>query len=106
MKFVKTYKLDESQLRVFPVKQLTDTIAKATAGITSDYFILNIDGGDPLYRERVYCYELYHQLRINWPDEAEYCLMGEVDKSAHPILKAFGFSGFLFTHPTFIPVLL
>ena len=66
----------------------------ATSKISSNYFLLPIDGGDPVYRERVYCYELYHQLRCEWDEECKYSLMGEVDKSAHPILKNFGADGF------------
>jgi hypothetical protein len=41
----------------------------------------------PKYRERVYCYELYHQLRtfsdrINFP----FKMSGELDKSGHPVI--------------------
>ena len=62
-------------------------LRKATANIEEMYFHLYIDGGDaPIYRERVYCYELYHQMRILWPPKCDYYLNGEVDKAAHPIL--------------------
>ena len=43
----------------------------ATAGIRDEYFMLPIRGGNTLFRERVYCYELYHQLRKRWPDPNE-----------------------------------
>jgi hypothetical protein len=43
--------------------ELTGILAAATAAIEPGYFRLNIDGGSPVYRERVYCYELYHQMR-------------------------------------------
>jgi hypothetical protein len=76
------------------MKELTDLISNATEGINGAYFHLNIDGGDPVYRERVYCYELYHQLRILLSDQTEYYLNGEVDKAAHPILKELGADGF------------
>jgi len=39
------------------------------------------------YRERVYAYELYHQLRVRWPAEWEYSLAGEVDKRGHPLIR-------------------
>ncbi len=39
------------------------------------------------YRERVYCYELYHQLRKLLGDDYEYMLDGELDKKAHPIIE-------------------
>jgi hypothetical protein len=44
---------------------------------------------DLIYRERVYCYELYHQLRVATGDDFGYSLGGEVDKVRHPILSAF-----------------
>lgn len=47
----------------------------------------------PVPRERVYCYELYHQLRMRWPPTipigvkrdalAPFTLNGEVDKAGH-----------------------
>jgi hypothetical protein len=47
-----------------------------------------VHGGLPAYRERVYCYELYHQMRRRWPLNCEYSLNGEVDKRGHPYLQA------------------
>lgn len=67
------------------MNELTGIISEATAAIEQCYFRVEIDGGMPVYRERVYCYELYHQMRSRWP--AGYCLNGELDKTAHPILK-------------------
>lgn len=70
------------------MKELDDILRKATANIDEMYFNLHIDGGDaPIFRERVYCYELYHQMRLLWPKTTNYFLNGEVDKSAHPILR-------------------
>jgi len=71
------------------MRELTELTIKATEGISGSYFNLNIDGGDSVYRERVYCYELYHQLRLRWP-ESKYYLNGEVDKAAHLILEKLG----------------
>jgi len=62
-------------------------LAEATEAIASKFFYLPIDGGDPIYRERVYSYELYHQLRKRWRDDSPWTLNGEVDKRAHPILS-------------------
>lgn len=70
--------------------ELSEILRAATAAIEMTYFRLNIDGGDPVFRERVYCYELYHQMRLNWPDGRRFVLNGEVDKSAHPILRELG----------------
>ena len=73
--------------------ELTPILKQATAAIKSAYFHLNVDGGDPVYRERVYCYELYHQMRSIWPAECPYYLNGEIDKAAHPILESLGAAG-------------
>jgi len=43
------------------MEQLTHILQDATAAIGREYFLLPIHGADPVYRERVYCYELYHQ---------------------------------------------
>lgn len=72
--------------------ELTDILMAATAHIGPEYFRLPVHGGGPVYRERVYCYELYHQMRLRWPAEGPFRLNGEVDKSAHPILSQLGAS--------------
>lgn len=72
------------------MNELSEILQVATAGVEAMYFHLNIDGGDPVFRERVYCYELYHQMRKNWPADCQYFLNGELDKRAHPILRELG----------------
>ncbi len=70
-------------------------VSKATSAIAREYFLLPVadsEGGQPLviYRERVYAYELYHQLQKEWPKNKEkwlYSLGGEVDKRGHPIVR-------------------
>lgn len=69
------------------MEQLTEILRQATAAIGNGYFLLPIHGADPVYRERVYCYELYHQMRLRWPAGSPYRLNGEVDKSAHPYFQ-------------------
>jgi hypothetical protein len=65
-------------------------LVAATAAIDSAYFLLpvaDVDGGSvEQYRERVYAYELYHQLRARWP-RWPYSLGGEVDKRGHTIVR-------------------
>lgn len=73
-----------------PMDEFTNILRQATASIEQEYFRLPIDGGDPVYRERVYCYELYHQIRALWPKETEYFLNGEVDKGGHPYFEEKG----------------
>lgn len=68
------------------MQQLTQILRDATAAVTPEYFLLPIHGADPVFRERVYCYELYHQMRIRWP-AGPYRLNGEADKRAHPYFR-------------------
>src|SRR5438105_4632194 len=72
------------------MQELTSLLETATAAIEPSYFRLPIDGGDSVYRERVYCYELYHQMRSRWPRHCSFSINGEIDKAAHPILRLLG----------------
>jgi len=74
------------------MNELDEILSIATTNIPREYFRLPIDGGGPIYRERVYCYELYHQMRCLWPKDCRFRLNGEVDKAAHPILSRLGAS--------------
>jgi hypothetical protein len=68
----------------------TTLILDATAGIAPQYFHLPVAGVEtPKYRERVYCYELYHQIRKRWPTawQNSYSLGGEVDKGGNPATR-------------------
>ena len=58
----------------------TGILREATARVAPDYFLLPVHGAPSVYRERVYCYELYHQMRLLWPGDCPYRLNGEVDK--------------------------
>lgn len=65
---------------------ILDALVQATAKIAPPYFQLPVARLEaPLYRERVYCYELYHQLRLEVPAYLPYSLSGEVDKLGHPL---------------------
>jgi len=67
-------------------------MGEAGRRIDSHYIKLDVAGSaKQIYRERVYCYELYHQLRCVLGDSSLYELNGEVDKAGHPIIqKALG----------------
>jgi len=70
------------------VNTFESILSKATASIEVDYIQLPMHGReDPIYRERVYCYELYHQLRVAWPSDFPFSLGGEVDKNGHPLFR-------------------
>ncbi len=65
-----------------------EALKKATREVPQDYFQLPVAGKEaPIYRERVYCYELYHRLRVALPADFHYSLAGEVDKRGHPIIR-------------------
>lgn len=72
------------------MQKLSELLSCATQRLPPQYFQVELDGGDPVYRERVYCYELYHQLRCHWPADTPFYLNGELDKAAHPILRELG----------------
>jgi hypothetical protein len=62
-------------------------LAEAASRVGALYFQLPVAQlADAIYRERVYCYELYHQLRIGW-GAFGFSLGGEVDKSGHPLFR-------------------
>lgn len=66
-----------------------ECLKKASANMNDhSYFQIDNTGSEELiYRERVYCYELYHQLRCVLGDMLPYKLQGEMDKSRHPVIK-------------------
>lgn len=68
------------------MRELSEILQQATAAIDQEYFLLPIHGADSVHRERVYCYELYHQMRLRWPATA-YRLNGEIDKGGHPYFR-------------------
>ena len=69
-------------------QQFLKCLMKAIQNIDAHYFKLPVaENGELIYRERVYCYELYHQLRLLLGDDFPYKLHGEVDKANHPIIK-------------------
>jgi len=63
------------------------SLEQGAAAVAERYFLLPIAGGDSAYRERTYCYELYHQIKDHWPPvlvNSPFELGGEVDKAGHP----------------------
>jgi hypothetical protein len=75
------------------IERFLALLVEATARIPAHYFQLPTAGGvEAIYRERVYCYELYHQLRRLLEGEerlARYALSGEVDKQGHAIMRQY-----------------
>jgi hypothetical protein len=75
------------------VDRFLNALMAATARVTAQYFRLPVaaeEQAKAVYRERVYCYELYHHLRNVLDCErlpAGYALNGEIDKQAHPFIR-------------------
>ena len=70
-------------------KDFISLLNSATKNIDDKYISFIVQGQEEsisIYRERVYCYELYHQLRCHWNLNG-LILNGEVDKSGHEIMK-------------------
>lgn len=67
------------------MEQLDEILRSATQAISPEYFQLPVAGRDPVLYERVYCYELYHQMRSRWP-ETHLFLSGEIPKRGHEII--------------------
>ena len=63
-----------------------DALLAATRNVQEKYFRLPVEYKDYVFRERAYCYELYHQLRVLLPSDYPYTLSGEVNKAGHPLI--------------------
>ena len=67
-------------------------ISFAIKNIEEVYFTLDLanldDENISIYRERAYCYELYHQLRSLFSNDYPFIITGEPDKRGHPVLKS------------------
>lgn len=70
------------------LEEFLAALSRSTAQIESDFFSVPFAGmASAVYRERVYCYELYHQLRCALPSDFLYRPAGEVDKASHPLIR-------------------
>lgn len=67
---------------------VTDWLFLASSEVERNYFQLPVAGSEDLeYRERVYCYELYHRWRTHWANGFPFSLCGEIDKAGHPLIR-------------------
>ena len=68
---------------------LLKIIESSIEAVEEKYFNFQVAGGDePVKRERVYCSELYHQMRMKW-EHLDYDLNIEPDKKNHPIIEKY-----------------
>src|SRR5437867_1930215 len=66
------------------VEYFLNNLASAASRINSTYWTLSVAQGEPKVLERVYAYELYHQMRLLLDDSAALALHPEVSKIGHP----------------------
>ena len=70
-------------------ERLLKIIESSINAVGEKYFNFQVAGSDePVKRERVYCSELYHQMRMKW-EHFEYDLNIEPDKKNHPIIEKY-----------------
>jgi hypothetical protein len=63
----------------------------AVAKVSKCYFEVDRYDDVAAWRERAYCYEVYHQLRLQLGDLFPYTIHGEIDKAGHEwVVKEFG----------------
>ena len=71
-------------------KDFSDILKESTRKIDENYFKTKIIRNNCMvgvYRERVYCYELYHQMRGAWPTDSTLILCAEFDKSGSQLFS-------------------
>jgi len=69
--------------------KLLYVLKSSIKAIRKQYFDFQVAGnGEPIKRERVFCAELYHQMRRRF-ESIEYDLNIEPDKKKHPIIEKF-----------------
>lgn len=64
-------------------------IRQAMTQVSPSYILLKTAGSNPNYRERVYCYELYHQMRCLQEQNSQaynFVINGEIDKRGHRLI--------------------
>lgn len=67
---------------------VTEWLLTASEEVPSEYFQLPVASSErPEYRERVYCYELYHRWRCQWRCDFPFSLGGEINKQGHPLIR-------------------
>lgn len=68
--------------------KFVDILIKIGENIDQHYFRIQTAGNEEyVFRERVYCYELYHRLREKLPSDFYYKLDGELDKRGQEFFR-------------------
>lgn len=64
-------------------EEFSVALDRSIVALEQRYFQINRFNAKPTWRERAYCYELYHQLRHHLGEDFRYTLHGEIDKRGH-----------------------
>lgn len=66
------------------IPRILHSVCRAASKVDSKYFKIKTTYSiDEIVRERVFCYELYHQIRLILGDDFPLMLHGEIDKRGH-----------------------
>lgn len=65
------------------LEEFQQALCESIKCIDWKYFQIKRHNSSPAWRERAYCYELYHQLRNHLKIDFPYTLHGEIDKRGH-----------------------
>lgn len=77
-----------------------ESLLISTRNVRDEYFNFRMaEVTEPRHLERVYCYELYHQLRNVLPSDFPFLVQNEIDKSNHPVIDGKPKPDFLFHIP-------
>lgn len=80
----------DTELKKKDFARFNSALECAVLAIDQFYFLVPRANSKSVYRERVYCYELYHQLKLQLKKmkfSSEYSLNGELDKVGTKSLK-------------------
>lgn len=81
--------MKKMETRKIRYEELVKIIESSIRAVEEGYFNFQVaDGDEPIKRERVYCSELYHQMRMKW-GYFNYDLNIEPDKKNHPIIEQY-----------------
>jgi hypothetical protein len=70
------------------IRNFIEVLDQAVRQVKCAFFKIPVSRGTPISRERVFCYELYHQFRkITEADESEIIVHAEMDKCGHQEIR-------------------
>lgn len=81
--------INKQEKRSQEVQSIHELVDRASRKVLPEYFKLRIAAlaENEVVRERVFCYELYHQMRSDKESKITSTLNGEVDKKGHRLFR-------------------